>query len=215
MNSFILACFIALGIGFLFVLALRGLPLSRKGIQSAIQMDNATFLRTNEENIIIKRRTFYIWFVLIFLGIFELVLLAMDILIVADLIKGKDVSLVNMSEAILTTLGLGYILFLNIQSLRRPSMIRIDANSRAIVIGHGLMEKQIPFSQISQVLGGILNSSPELLGKVNKMDIRIVLTNGEVIVIGSVSGKNPNTRAVAIARQITEVTGMNIQNSPK
>lgn len=212
---FILICFIPLGIGLIVVLGIRGLPLSMRGIQSAIQMDNAIFLKTDEGNITIKRRTFYIWLIITVLGVFEIGLLAAAISVVANIVRGKDISVTITSGIILGPLFLGYVLFQNIQSLHRPSIIHINTNSRTILIGRGSTKEQILFSQISQILG-IDYPTPGTFFN-TKIGIRLILDSGKEIELGSVSGERNkvHSRATAIAQQIAEVTGTTILSQPK
>ncbi len=210
---FVLFCIVPLGVGLIVVLGIRGLPLSKRGIQSMVQMDGANFLKTDEGNIKIKRRTFYIWFIVMVLGAFELGLIAVAIPGLTDIVNNKDVSTI-----IIFGVGIffiGYVLFRSIQSLRKPSIIQIDTNSRIITIGSGLTEEQIPFSQVIEIFS-ISPPTPRFgLLRVERIDIRIMLDNGKVVEMGSVSGEkyNAQSRAVAIAQQIAEVTGAKIRGS--
>ena len=183
---FVLFCIVPLGIGLIVVLGIRGLPLSMRGIQSVIQMDGANFLKTNEGNIKIKRRTFFIWFIVMFFGASELGLIAVAISSLTDITNSNDVY--NIIIFVVIIFFLGYILLRNIQSLRKPSIIQIDANSRIITIGSGLTKEQIPFSQVNEIFG-IKSPTPSVgLMRVEQIDIRIMLDNGKVVEMGSVSG---------------------------
>lgn len=214
----IFLCILPLVIGSIVILSIRGVQrVSMRGIQSAIKMDNRIFFKTNEGNITIKRPTLQIWLAVIFLGAFELRLLALVVPDIIDIIKGKDESINNMSVIILTVIFLGYVLFQSIQSLRQPSTIQIDANSRTIMIRNGLTKEQILFSQLSEIFG-VTQSAPRVgLLAVERINIRIMLVNGKVIEMGSVSGDtyNAHSRAVAIAQQIAEVTGAAIREPSK
>ena len=201
MESLTIVCVISLGIGLLVVLGIRGLPLSKRGIQTIIQMDGANFLKTDDGNIKIKRRTFFTWLVTIIFGAVEL-----------GVIIGFIKSLPDLSQIInlgFVVLFLGFVLFLNIRILLRQSDIQIDVHSRTITLGKGAAEYQILFSEVNE----ILLSQPKEVFKTKAVGVGILLNSGKVIEIGSVSGNNAQTRAVDIVQKIAEVTGAKIREA--
>ena len=200
--NFFMLCIIPFGIGLLVVLGIRGLPLSKRGIQSVIRMDGANFLKTDEGNIQIRRRTFFIWCMITVFGLIELGLIAVLAADLSRLTKTQDLSDIIRLGTVIPFLGL--ILFLNIRLLLRQSVIQFDADSRTITIGKGIAEQRILFSQVSEV---------SRLPRGQIIDIRIILDNGKAIEMGSVSGTKAQARAVGIAQQIAEVTGAKIRDS--
>ena len=205
-----LLCILPLGIGLIIILAIRGLPLSRRGIETATQMDSATYIKTNEGNLIIKRRTIHIWLIVMFLGIFEIVLLASIISVVSNMIKGEGSSTVIKLGVFLGFFFIGYVLFRTIQALRQPSIIQFNMNSKIIEIGKGSTQEQISFSQVSQITGAS-HSTP--LRGLRRIDLKIILANGNVLELGSISGEKDIARASVIAQQIADATGAKIQDS--
>ena len=199
-STFFLLCVIPLGIGLIIVLGIRGLPLSKRGIQSIIRMDGANFLKTDDGNIKIKRRTFFTWLMVIIFGTCELGLIFVVIKSPPDLSQIIKLGFVG--------LFLGFVLFLNIRMLLRQSAIHIDAHSKTITIGKGATEQQFLFSQVNE----ILFSQAEMF-KTKALGIRIMLNNDKIIEIGSVSGNTAQTRAVDIVQQIAEVTGAKIREA--
>jgi hypothetical protein len=201
-----LICLLPLAIGLIVVLTLRGKPLSMRGLQSAIQMDGATFLKTNEGNITIKRRTVYTWLLIVFFGPIELGILALAVSLVTDIIRGKGLP-ENSIGVIVGGFLIGAVLLQNIRTLRQPSIINFSANSRILVIGRGSTEQQILFSQISQI-SGVTHQTQ--LHKVERIDIKLMLDSAKVIELGSVTGYDALSRASAIAQQIAGLTGASI-----
>lgn len=167
----------------------------------SINMDGATFFKTNEGNIRIKRETTYIWLLTAIFGAFELILLR---IVVSDIVQGGGVP--NNAEGIIFGVLIGAALFQNIRSLLQPSIIQINAKSRMVEIGRGPAKKQFLFSQIAQV--GSVNPQTMRFGimRIARMEIHLTLDNGEVIKLGSVSGVG-YSHATAISRHIAEVTG--------
>jgi hypothetical protein len=196
----LLLCVIPLGIGLLVVLGIRGLPLSRRGIRSAIQMDGATFLRTDEANIRIRRRTVYLWFVIAFFGLFALGWMALIAHGWAQRTGPQDPSAILGFGAVL--LILGSVLFVFIRLLGRPSVIQIDGISRTMTLGKGIGQQQVLFSELRDVLG--LMRGPVI-------HILIMRNDERPIAIGSVSGPKAKSRAVDIVQQIAQVTGAKIR----
>ena len=199
--TFFLLCVIPLGIGLIIVLGIRGLPLSKRGIQSIIQMDGANFLKTDDGNIKIKRRTFFTWLMVIIFGICELGLIIVVIKSPPDLSQIIQLGFVG--------LFLGFVLFLNIRMLLRQSAILIDVHSKTITIGKGATEQQILFSQVNDIL---FSQANKIFGT-KAVGIRILLNNDKIIEIGSVSGNTAKTRADDITQQIAEVTGAKIREA--
>jgi hypothetical protein len=192
MGTILIPCGIALGIGLIVVLGIRGLPISKHGIQSIIQMDGANFLKTDDGNIKIKRRTFFTWLMAILFG-------ACDLGLIIGVIKSSELS--QIIKGVPFILLFGFLLFLNIRILLRPSAIQLDVHSRTITIGKGATEQQILFSQANGALG------------VKVFAIRILLNNDKVLDIGSVSGNNAQAKSVDIIQQIAEITGAKIRGA--
>jgi hypothetical protein len=204
-------CVIPLGIGLIVVLKLRDKHLSTLGIQSTIQMDGATFQKTNEGNITVKRRTIYTWLLTVFFGAAELVVLGLAVSLVSGIIKSKGTP-ETVSAIIFSGLLFGAVLFQNILTLRLPSIIHFNTNSRILEIGHGFTKQQLLFSQISKIWG---STRPTPLQRIERIDLRLILDNGKLIELGGVTGYDALSRASAIARQISEVTGAAILNPSK
>ena len=198
--TFFLLCVIPLGIGLIVVLGIRGLPLSKRGIKSIIQMDGANFLKTDDGNINIKRRTFFTWLMAILFG-------ACDLGLIIGVIKSSELS--QIIQGVSFILLFGFFLFLNVRILLRPSAIQIDVHSRTITTGKGATVQQILFSQVNEIL---LSQANEIF-KTKAVGIGILLNNNKIIEIGSVSGNNAQTRAVDIVQQITEATGAKIREA--
>ena len=199
-EDFIL-CFIPLGIGLIVVLRILGPHPFMRDVQTRIQMDGATFFKTNVGNILIKRETTYIWLLTAIFGAFELILLR---IVVSDAVQGKGLS--TDYVGIGAILLIGAALIQNIQSLRQPSVIQINAKSKIVEIGRGSAKKQFPFSQITQVSS--INPQTMRLGiaRIKRVEIQLTLNNGEVIKLGSISGVD-YFHATAISRHIAEVIG--------
>ena len=115
---------------------------------------------------------------------------------------------------------IGLALFFAVRSLRQP-YIYVNANSRTIE--HGT--QKIPFSRISniratprtqsfgRIVYDVVNVGSSDLNK-TCIDIQVVLNNGEVIELGSVSGNVANSvlsRATAITQLVAEVTSAAIR----
>jgi hypothetical protein len=200
MGTILIPCGIALGIGLIVVLGIRGLPISKRGIQSIIQMDGANFLKTDDGNIKIKRRTFFTWLMTILFG-------ACDLGLIIGVIKSSELSQIIKSVPFI--LLFGFLLFLNIRILLRPSAIQLDVHSKTITIGRGATEQHILFSQVNEIL--FLQANGALGVKV--FAIRILLNNDKVLEIGSVSGNNAQAKAVDIIQQIAEITGAKIREA--
>ena len=199
-STFFLLCVIPLGIGLIVVLGIRGLPLSKRGIKSIIQIDGATFLKTDDGNIKIKRRTFFVWLMAILFG-------ACDLGLIIGVIKSSELS--QIIQGVSAILLLGFFLFLNIRILLRQSAVQIDVHSRTITIGKGATEQQILFSQVNEIL---LPRANEIF-RTKVVRIGILLNNNKIIEIGSVSGNTAQTRAVDIVQQIAEATGAKIRDA--
>ncbi len=200
MGTILIPCGIALGIGLIVVLGIRGLPISKRGIQSIIQMDGANFFKTDDGNIKIKRRTFFTWLMAILFG-------ACDLGLIIGVIKSSELS--QIIKGVPFILLFGFLLFLSIRTLLRPSAIQLDVHSRTITIGKGATEQQILFSQVNEIL--FLQANGALGVKV--FAIRILLNNDKVLEIGSVSGNNAQAKAVDIIQQIAEITGVKIREA--
>jgi len=200
--EFFLLGVIPLAVGLLVVVGIRGLPHFRRGVQSAVRMDGAYFLRTDEGNIEIRRRTVFLWFMFAFFGLFALGWIALVVYGWQQRTETQDASAVLGLGAVM--LIIGSVLFLIIRLLARPYIIQIDGSSRTMTIGKGIGEQQVLFSELREVLA---------LTRVDVTHIVIMLSDERVLEIGSVSGANVKSRAGAIAQQIAEVTGANIRES--
>jgi photosystem II stability/assembly factor-like uncharacterized protein len=193
--------------------------LSMRGFQSAIEMGGITCLKTHDGSVIFRRSSGYTWLKIPIFGVLELALLAFTVLVVTM----GNWTLSLLVGLLIGCFLIGLALFFAIRSLRQP-YIYINANSRTLERG----TRQIPFSGISNIratprtksvgrtvydlAGEIIVGSSDL--NKTRIDIHVVLNDGEVIGLGSVSGNAANsvlTRATTITKLVAEVTGAAIR----
>ena len=175
-----------------------------RGLPSPIAMDGATCLKTNDGGVVIRRAQFSNWLAIIVLVPFEFVLLG--------LIFSANIS--NILYLIFGIVLIGAALITVARSLRQPS-IDFNANSRILEIGRGSNAQRIPFSKIAHISAAPRTTSfggavfQLLLNQVLGIRIQVMLANGQVIELGSVSGEaiGARARADAIAQLVAEVTG--------
>ena len=189
----------------------------RSGFGSAIKMtDGRICLKVSDGSVVIKPRTLYNWFVIVVLGgaAFFLFIISGGFLIF-DPIFTLDALISGGARLIFYTLVIGLALFFAVRRLRQPS-ITINANSRALEIRRGSIDQQILFSSFAYIstTPPITNSgrSPDFWSKLGGSErvicIQVMLDDGEMIKLGSVSGE---ARATAITRLVAEVTGAQVR----
>ena len=207
---FFLVFILPFGIGLIVVLAIRGLPPSRRNNDTAVQMDSSSYIKTNDGNLIIKRRKFHIWLIVIILGILEIILTASIISDIFNIIKGEGSSIALKLEDFLGYFVIGYILFRSIQALRQPSIIQFNTNSKILKVRKGLSQEQINFSQVSTIIN-VKHSTPR--HGLRKVELQLILANGNMLELGSISREKDIPYAYVIVQQIADATSANVKDA--
>ena len=177
--------------------------LSMRGFQSAIPMDGATCLKADDGNILFKRRTGHNWLILVCLGGCLVAIGAGVVSVFQRIWVGESVSWGGLSTIIGATGIIVFAIRSTLRSMQLPPIL-FNTTSRLIDVGRGLTARQIPFSSLSRIG---LASREGVLGS-TAIDIQAILTNDEIIPLGSVSSSRAKAQARAntIAQLIADIT---------
>jgi hypothetical protein len=172
-------------------------------------MDGATCLQAENGDVVIRRNKARNWLYLIFLTLALLGVVAMLFAIIIKVLNGT-LAPEDLIEGLAITIGVGSIISVAIFSLvysLQQSAASFNAGFEMLEIGIGYSSslRQIPFSSISRVVVEF----PKTHSKMGVFAIKVLLDDGEEILLGTVSGKIVATeeRASAIAQLIADVTG--------
>jgi hypothetical protein len=188
---------------------------SMRGFRSAIAMDGATCLKADDGSVVIRRHTARNWIVLT-------VLLGLGLPLIGGILWAIIRTLLNGIPALGEALGIPSVLslaitvgiiigagVLTLARLLRLAPVYFHADSEMLEVGRGSSLRQIPFSSISRVVIRLSGRGSMGRHETGAFGIGVVLEEGEILELGTVSGEMAKTaeRAGAIAQLIAGVTG--------
>jgi|CXWL01.1.fsa_nt_gi hypothetical protein len=176
---------------------------SMRGFESAILLDGAACLKTDDGKIVFKQRAVRNWLILIGLGLGLIAVGLGTVLWIGDMWSGANIAPRGLVWGlIVAALMIGFAFLSTLSSLRQPPIL-INSASRFIEVGQGLSVGQIPFSNLSHIaLTSRVGPWKETI-----IYIQGILNNDLRIPFGSVSGSKAEARANTIAQLIADVTG--------
>jgi hypothetical protein len=186
-----------------------------RGFQSAIAMDGATCLKADDGSVVIRWHTAQNWIVLVvILGLGLPIAVIILWATISGFVKGES-DFVDALGALALVVGAGSIIGAGVRtlvrSMRRPSAC-INAKAKILERGHGPSLRQIPFSSVSRVCVELAESGSMGRHRTGVFRIGVVLHDEVWLSLGTVSGEwaKAEERAMAIARLISDVTGVSV-----
>lgn len=181
--------------------------LSMRGLQSRIEMDGASCLKTDTGDVVIQRRTGRNVFYLVFLTAIQVGMVTLTFMAV------RDSMVADWEDLAGGVVVIGVAQYLLARSLRLSSL-RFSVESGEIEFRRGFSRHhQVPFRAISRVtVADVARHVPLLPTEVWR--IEITLDDGDSLQLGTVSGKAAQQRAGAIAQLVTEATGAMTNQQP-
>lgn len=213
---------IPLGTGLIVTLVvwgLRRLSLRLGGFQSAIKIEGATCLKANDGSVIIRPPSgFYRTGALILMGLVGLIGVATPIVfLVWAVLMGRALladTLRSVAVALAVGIALGGGLVAAVVRSPRQSSMRFNTHTRLLEISTGSEEpRRISFSSISQIA---MSSKQIPFSDGTEMtvnDIWAILSDGQKLLLGSLSGAELRARTNTLTQWIADATGVAIQTS--
>ncbi len=169
-----------------------------------ILIDGAVCWRASNGSVLIKKRTVINWLALIAFGLLGLVMMAGTIqgMVNEDSLNFQSL-LSHLTTLVMAVLFMGGSIIVLVRVMRIPS-IHVNVNSEMIEIGRDPSTCQIPFASVYQV-----TVTPSAMSRHSVLGINLVLDDGDVVTLGTVSGSRAGMtyRAYTIAQWITDATG--------
>lgn len=180
---------------------------SKRKYELFIVMDGTYCLKKyNDTSLVFKRRKGRNFSILVFLVLALLGSIAALVSTFSSTPRGELTEAVDDSATLLiVTFILGTAILVLSRSLLTPS-ICINGNTKMIEIGRGRSIQQVPFSSISNVAAQGIDAASGLVPGYERIEINIILEDGDRIQLGSVSGSGADKKADDLIRLVSGLT---------